>query len=396
MSRYLIVAHLTADSPELRVHVEALIARDHLAEFTLLVPATPASYWHAWDELEAHAGAERRAAAARGLLESAGARVLRTAVGAREPLAAIDDELREGGSCDEVIVSTLPAGLSRWLKLDLVAQCRRRYPRLRVTHVTAQPRAEPASAAPNHVRPSPEALPKEAGHGLPGGPEAVPVLAATPGVERRDARAEDGPASASGGPGEKATPPLVTEGEPGVRHFPGVRRGDLSMEARELWDRLDEGNGVATIFRTLGHNPNLLRAYVQMLSALWQDCGLDPLLRELVVLRVAQVRGGRYVWHEHVRIARGLGMADAKIAAIEHWQASEHVRFSARERVVLRHVDATCHGNYTPSHEDLLREFPLAAIVGLNLLIGFYAMSDSFAQAMQVETEETFVGWALY
>ena len=64
MARYLIVAHLTAGSPELRRHVATVRKTDPTAEFTLLLPATPASYWRAWDELEAHANAERRADAA--------------------------------------------------------------------------------------------------------------------------------------------------------------------------------------------------------------------------------------------------------------------------------------------------------------------------------------------
>ena len=43
MGRYLLVAHQTADSPELRGRVLELVRQDPAAEFVLLVPATPIS-----------------------------------------------------------------------------------------------------------------------------------------------------------------------------------------------------------------------------------------------------------------------------------------------------------------------------------------------------------------
>lgn len=40
-------------------------------------------------------------------------------VGSGDPVAASKDALEQHGPFDEVIVSTLPTGISRWLKLDL-------------------------------------------------------------------------------------------------------------------------------------------------------------------------------------------------------------------------------------------------------------------------------------
>lgn len=56
-------------------------------------------------------------------------------VGDPDPMQAIDDVLARQ-SVDEVIVSTLPAGVSRWLRLDLPSRLRRRH-NLPVTTVTA-------------------------------------------------------------------------------------------------------------------------------------------------------------------------------------------------------------------------------------------------------------------
>ncbi|MCI0546989.1 MAG: hypothetical protein L0027_06865, partial [Candidatus Rokubacteria bacterium] len=135
MSRYLIVTHQTALSPDLQHTVRALVEADPAAEFALLVPDTPglATTW----EGERVDAAGQRAEAAKALLEeTARARVVRTAVGAPEPLQAITDELSEHPGYDTLIISTLPPGISRWLKLDLVHRAERKFGR-RVIHVVA-------------------------------------------------------------------------------------------------------------------------------------------------------------------------------------------------------------------------------------------------------------------
>jgi hypothetical protein len=143
MSRYLVVAHQTALSSALHRKVSALVAEDHAAEFAVLVPEAPGPPL-TW-EGETVDVARQRAEAARTLLEEkAQARVVRIAVGAPEPLQAITDELRAQPGYDTLVICTLPPGVSRWLKLDLVHRAERRFG-LRVIHVVAE---APAPARP--------------------------------------------------------------------------------------------------------------------------------------------------------------------------------------------------------------------------------------------------------
>jgi predicted RNase H-like HicB family nuclease len=136
MSRYLIVTHQTALSPELQHAVRALVAEDPAAEFAVLVPEAPGSAF-TW-EGETVDVARQRAEAARTVLEeTVHARVFRTAVGAPEPLQAIDDELRGQPGYDTLIICTLSPGVSRWLKMDLVHRAERKFGR-RVVHVVAE------------------------------------------------------------------------------------------------------------------------------------------------------------------------------------------------------------------------------------------------------------------
>jgi hypothetical protein len=113
----LVVANRTADSDELLAALKAR-AKEGLASFTLLVPATP--HGVAW-ATEMHSGdheAELQMQKALTRMRDAGLDV-KGRVGDPDPVAAVHDAVNAGNGFDEAIVSTLPVHLSRWLKLDL-------------------------------------------------------------------------------------------------------------------------------------------------------------------------------------------------------------------------------------------------------------------------------------
>jgi hypothetical protein len=141
MSRYLIVSHQTALSPDLQRKVKALIVEDPAAEFAVLVPEAP-GVPVTWEGETVDVAAQRAEAAKATLEETAGARVLRAATGVQDPLQAITDELRMHPGYDTLVICTLPPGISRWLKLDLVHRAERKFG-LRVIHIVAEA-AEPA------------------------------------------------------------------------------------------------------------------------------------------------------------------------------------------------------------------------------------------------------------
>ena len=117
-ARILVVANQTAATPAL---VEAVRERAQAgpATFTLLVPNTTHGLHRVVDpEDQSHREADDTLAQALPLLEEAAGGHVDGMVGVPEPLAAIQDAINLHGF-DEVILSTLPARVSRWLKLDL-------------------------------------------------------------------------------------------------------------------------------------------------------------------------------------------------------------------------------------------------------------------------------------
>ena len=116
--RVLLVAHKTAAAGALAAAV-ARRALQGAAQFTLLVPAVAHGlHWAVDPEDQCCEEAELVIAAARPPLEAAAGTRIEAMIGAHDPFAAVMDALNVHGF-DEVIISTLPARISRWLRLDL-------------------------------------------------------------------------------------------------------------------------------------------------------------------------------------------------------------------------------------------------------------------------------------
>jgi hypothetical protein len=136
MTRYLVVAHKTAQSLELQTALMDIAGGDREACFTLLVPATPTGAGLVRNEEEAEASAQHAADEAHLRLRAAGLDIDRTIVGPADPVRAVALELhRPGRDYGGIVISTLPPGISRWLGMDAPGRIRRRFG-LPVTQVT--------------------------------------------------------------------------------------------------------------------------------------------------------------------------------------------------------------------------------------------------------------------
>jgi hypothetical protein len=140
-ARVLVVANRTAATPALIDAVRER-ARRSPARFTLLVPNAAHGLHRLVDpEDQTQTEAEGTLELALPLLEAATGTPVKGIVGDPEPLAAIQDAINLHGF-DEIIISTLPQRVSRWLKLDLPSKVAGLG--LPVTTVTAGGRTEEA------------------------------------------------------------------------------------------------------------------------------------------------------------------------------------------------------------------------------------------------------------
>jgi hypothetical protein len=135
MRRYLVVANQTLAGEPLVTRIRELSRADPCA-FFLIVPATPPRD-HPWTEGEARATARARLDEA--LMRLSGLDVkVEGEVGDGNPMLAIDDAIRDHGPFEEIILSTLPPGASKWLRLDLPHRVAASFG-LPMTHVVGEP-----------------------------------------------------------------------------------------------------------------------------------------------------------------------------------------------------------------------------------------------------------------
>jgi hypothetical protein len=139
MGRYLLVANQTAESTELHHALDEIHTHDPDAEFVIVIPATPLNLLQQFEGTvkSARALAAQRAQSTRRELESMGISVSSTRIGNWDPYVSIEQELARE-EYEAIVLSTLPPGVSRWLRMDLPSRVARRHPGIRLLHVIAR------------------------------------------------------------------------------------------------------------------------------------------------------------------------------------------------------------------------------------------------------------------
>jgi alkylhydroperoxidase family enzyme len=88
-----------------------------------------------------------------------------------------------------------------------------------------------------------------------------------------------------------------------------VATAEAQGDAREVFAKLESrGSDILNLNRVLAHSPNVLRNFMRLGNSLLFHGVLPPRLRELAILRVAELTGAHYEWAHHVPIARQAGV----------------------------------------------------------------------------------------
>ena len=116
---------------------------------------------------------------------------------------------------------------------------------------------------------------------------------------------------------------------------------------------------------------------------------LAPQLRELGQTRAGFTRGSQFVFSQHCKSCRSVGMTEDKIIAIPHWQISDH--FNALERAVLAYTDAmVLEGGRVPDavFEQLKSELSDEEILELTYTTALYEMHATMSRALRLEYDD--------
>jgi 4-carboxymuconolactone decarboxylase len=154
----------------------------------------------------------------------------------------------------------------------------------------------------------------------------------------------------------------------------------MQKKLEELWGK------PPNLYRALGNHPQLLAAWAEFSRALRYESRTPRTLRELVILRGAQVMRSEYEWVQHLAMARKAGVPERQIAALGRWR--ESTEFDAREKAALALAEAVTLGSVPDEvYEEAARHFDTAEYVELSIVAAFYAMVARMLDAMRVQLE---------
>jgi 4-carboxymuconolactone decarboxylase len=156
---------------------------------------------------------------------------------------------------------------------------------------------------------------------------------------------------------------------------------------REVFARFaKEGREPIELYRALAHAPKLLRAYSGFATALRYEAETPRALRELVILRTAQLTRSEYEWAHHRKMALAEGVPERQLEELERWRESD--AFDERERTALRLAEEAHEIAVTDETlAELRHAFSDAEAVELVLLATFYQAVARVLQALGIEVE---------
>lgn len=187
--------------------------------------------------------------------------------------------------------------------------------------------------------------------------------------------------------GQRATdPPVQPRVVPRpVEHWPA----DL-VETSGRWPRVAAAprKRSARVYTTLANHPRLCAAFGDFVSYLMHDAALEAWDRELVVLRCALLHSCHYIWGQHDRIGREMGLTPAEVTRVGSG-VSTAAGWSERDASILNAVDemATTLTLSTWSWNRLTTWLDDVKCIELATVVGFYGTASYLLNACRVVPE---------
>jgi alkylhydroperoxidase family enzyme len=116
---------------------------------------------------------------------------------------------------------------------------------------------------------------------------------------------------------------------------------------------------------------------------------LDPLLRELAIVRVGWARGSQFVFSQHCKLLRRLGVDEEWIAHVPDWATA--TCYDHRARTVLGYIDdlVLASGRVPDARfADLREALSDVEILELTFIACTYDMSATMSRALRLEFDD--------
>jgi alkylhydroperoxidase family enzyme len=169
-----------------------------------------------------------------------------------------------------------------------------------------------------------------------------------------------------------------------MARIPYFDRSQATGRAARAYERLPRLN----IFDMLGHAGEMIDGFTKLGTQILNFSSLDPVLREIAIVRVGVLSGAKYEVYQHERISRQIGMSDALIAGIHEGPGASVFDDAQREVMaftddVVKNVRAS-----DATFEPLKKRLGFKGLQELTIAIGYYMLVSRFLETFDVDIEE--------
>ena len=149
-----------------------------------------------------------------------------------------------------------------------------------------------------------------------------------------------------------------------------------------------ERGSVLHLYQMLLQSPPVARGWLNHLTGIRHNSSLNGALREMVIMRIAQLNGAPYEADQHAPIALKEGMTQAQLDELGSWESSS--LFSEQERAVLAYTDAMTRDVQVPDvvFDAVKPFFEPRQLVELTATVATYNMVSRFLEALQIHSHD--------
>lgn len=139
------------------------------------------------------------------------------------------------------------------------------------------------------------------------------------------------------------------------------------------------------VFGTLAHHMDIVDAWREFGLYTMRNSALDPLLREIVVLRTALNAGCDYEWHHHHHIGLKAGLSEAQIEQIR----GRRLMSAEPHNLLLAATDELCSNQRLSGNgwNAMIAEFGTQLTIDVIFTVGAYVSLAMFINSCGVEVE---------
>jgi len=171
----------------------------------------------------------------------------------------------------------------------------------------------------------------------------------------------------------------------GARLSP-VKPADLDERQRRFLEPFTSKSGkYPNVFGTFAHHMDVVDAWSDFGLYTMRDSGLDPALREIVVLRAALNSECAYEWHHHHHIALRVGLTEEQVGQIR----DRRPMADATHNLLLRCADELSEAKRLSDDtwSAMTGAFGVRQTIDVIFTVGAYAALALFINSCGVEIE---------